>query len=368
MKVLRMIRNYVCYCGIEKDEYNAVKKDAYISNYNVWRILHFMMLAVFALLSVSSLKVDIMTANKVFYLISFVYSAIAAVLFGFVLKKDSLAAQLLIYLSISVLFLFGVSISQNKPDFPATTFIVLLLITPMFVIDKPYFMAIELTAAAVIYLTWMRGIKNDVVWKMDAGNVIIFTVVGIFLHVIANSIRIKEFVLTREINIQKDIDELTGLKNKSCVTREINEYLADARKDKGIMLLLDLDRFKAINDTYGHDTGDAVITRFGGFLLNTFRDGEIVGRFGGDEFIVFIKDTCERAAAEDAARKIVDGAAALDILADKGQSISASIGIAMYSGKEKNYSEIFKKADMAMYSAKANTTVRYSFYDGKDYS
>ncbi len=362
MKVLRMIRNYVCYCGIEKDEYNAVKKDAYISNYNVWRILHFMMLAVFALLSVSSLKVDIMTANRVFYLISFAYSAVAAVLFGFVLKKDSLAAQLLIYLSISVLFLFGVSISQNKPDFPATTFIVLLLITPMFVIDKPYFMAIELTAAAVIYLSWMRGIKDPVVWRMDAGNVIIFTVVGIFLHIIANSIRIKEFVLTREINIQKDIDELTGLKNKSCVTREINEYLADARKDKGIMLLLDLDRFKAINDTYGHDTGDAVITQFGGFLLNAFRDGEIVGRFGGDEFIVFIKDTCERADAEDAARKIVDGAAALDILADKGQSISASIGIAMYSGKEKNYSEIFKKADMAMYSAKADTAVRYSFY------
>ena len=47
MKVLRTIRNYYCYCGIEKDEYNAVKKDAYISNYKVWKILHFMMAAVF---------------------------------------------------------------------------------------------------------------------------------------------------------------------------------------------------------------------------------------------------------------------------------------------------------------------------------
>ena len=363
MKFLRTARNYFCYCGIEKKEYNALKKDAYIANFEVWHVLHFLMFAVFALLVIGSQTVDIMSANRPFYLIAFAYSVCAAVLFEFVLKKDSIIAQLVIYLSISVLFLFAVSITQNKPEIPATTFIVLLVITPMFMIDKPYFMAIELGAASAIFLIWMHGVKPYEVWKIDAGNVAVFSVVGIFLHMIANSVRIKEFVLSRKISIQKDTDELTGLKNKSAVTRAINEYLSDASKEKGIMFLLDIDYFKSVNDTYGHDVGDSVIRQFGVFLQDTFPNGEIVGRFGGDEFIVFIKDTNDRAVAMDAAQRIVEGAAEHVLLPDSGRKISASIGIALYHGQEKNYSEIFKKADVALYRVKTDRAIKFDFYD-----
>ena len=287
MKFLRTLRNYFCYCGIEKEEFNAIKKNAYVSNFAVWRMLHLLMTAVFAFLSVSSLFNEMLKVNRLFYLGAFVYSAVALALF-FILKKDSIVAQLLIYLSISMLFLFGCFITQNKPEVPATTFFVLLLLTPMFMIDKPFFMAIEMTVASVIFLIWMRGVKPYDIWKMDFINVLIYLVVAIFIHIIANSIRIKEFVLTREIKLQKDTDDLTGLKNKGALTRAINEFLADAAKDKGIMFLLDIDHFKAINDTYGHDIGDSVIRQIGDFLRGEFKNGEIVGRFGGDEFIVFI--------------------------------------------------------------------------------
>ena len=67
MKMLYTLRNYILYCGIEKDAYNAVKKDAYVSNFMVWRILHGLMTFVFALLFVGSLSVDIMAKNKLFY-------------------------------------------------------------------------------------------------------------------------------------------------------------------------------------------------------------------------------------------------------------------------------------------------------------
>ena len=363
METLRTIRNYCFYCGIEKDEYNALKKDAYVSNFRVWRILHCMFVLVFGLMYVSSLLNDLLEINRLFYLLAFIYSAIAACFF-FILKKDSLVAQLLIYLSISVLFLFGAFISQNKPEHNSVTFVVLLLITPMFMIDKPYFIAIELGAASAIFLVWMHAVKPPEIWQMDLINVISYTVLGIFLHIIANSIRIKEFVLNRRLNIQKDMDGLTGLKNKDALTREINKYLTNEAEKKGLLFILDIDRFKAINDVYGHDVGDQVIHQLGVFLGGSFTGAEVVGRFGGDEFIVFVPGTDDPAAARETAGRIVSGAADTVRLPDASERVSVSVGIAIYRGREKNYSEIFKKADTALYRAKSDPEVRFRVYAG----
>ena len=117
MKLLRKLRNYLCYCGIEKDEYNAVKKSAYVSNFEVWRILHCLITAVFAFLYVNSLLSEFFVINRAFYLIALIYSALTTCLF-FVIRKDSVFAQLLIYLSISLLFLFGVMITETSPNIP----------------------------------------------------------------------------------------------------------------------------------------------------------------------------------------------------------------------------------------------------------
>lgn len=362
MNALKTLRNYICYCGIEKNEYNSLKKEAYISNFTLWRVLHCLMAAVFGFLFISSMSVDIMKLNRPFYLIAFLYSAVVAGLFIFKLKKDSIIAQLVIYLSISLLFVFGCLIAKTNPDSTSTTFIVFLLLTPLFVIDKPCFMALELIVASVIYLYWMRGIKPYSVWQIDLGNIIVFSIVGIFLHILSNSIRIKQFVLAREITIQKDTDDLTGLKNKGALTREINEFLADDSKKSGIMFVLDIDHFKSVNDTYGHDVGDIVIEKSGAFLKQMFTNDEIVGRFGGDEFIVFIKDNDDIAVAEKTVQKIIDNVPKHIVLPEISEPISLSAGIAIYHGLEKNYSEIFKKADMALYKSKAERTVKYHFY------
>ncbi len=366
MRVLKIIRNYLYYCGLEKDEYNELKKDAYASNFEVWRVLHCFMVAVFTALSVASLKVDLFAGNKVFYLAALAYSAVVAVLFLFVLKKKSIIAQLIIYLSISLLFVFAALITQNNPGIPATSFVVFLLITPLFMIDKPYFMAIELGAASAVFIVWMHAVKPYEVWRIDVANIILFAIIGFFIHVISNSIRVREFVLARKLRIQKDTDELTGLKNKAALTGAINKYLANETTDKGIMLLLDINNFKSVNDTYGHDVGDSVINQLGVFLDDAFRDEDIVGRFGGDEFIVFIKNTDSTEIAETAAQRIIEGAAKHIRLPDDKMTISVSVGAALYHGAEKNYSEIFKKADVALYKTKADRTLRFAFYSESD--
>ncbi|MBP5312547.1 MAG: GGDEF domain-containing protein [Clostridia bacterium] len=367
MFILKTLRNYLCYCGIEKDEYKELKIDAYISNFQIWRLLHCLMTVAFAALFILSFSVDVMHDNMIFYLVAFLYSMVVSCLFLFVFKKESLIAQLVIYLSISLLLLVAAFITSKKPEYPAATFLVFLIIAPMFMVDKPYFMAIELTAASAIYLVWMHGIKPDYVWKMDVVNVIIFALIGFIIHVILNSIRVKEFVLNRTINIQKDLDDMTGLMNKGAMTREINNFLSDETGTKGIMFLLDIDHFKSVNDTYGHDVGDSVINQLGVFLGETFGSEDIVGRFGGDEFIVFIKNTDDPEIAKNMAEKVINGAAEHVKLPSPGTEISVSIGISIYKGVEKNYSEIFKKADIALYKVKSIRAKKYDIFLDLDY-
>ena len=360
MKILKAIRRYYFYCGIEKEEYNELKKDAYVSNFEVWRILHFIMVAVFFILFIASMANEMMSINRYYYLGLFIYSVIAIILF-FVLEKDSLAAQLLIYLSMSCLFLFGCLISMNNPEHNATTFIAFLLVTPMFMIDKPFFMTIELVAASAVFLFWMYAVKPFEIWEMDFINVISYTIIGCFLNVVANSIRIKEFVLTKKIRIQKDTDAMTGLRNKGALTREIDEFLEDKACDKGLLLIMDIDKFKSINDNYGHDIGDKVIIQFADYLLKRF-ENDLTGRFGGDEFILFIKNTYDEETAAEIADEIIKNISEVVELPDKDMKVSTSIGIAVYRGEEKRYSEIFKKADIALYRAKADAEKRYCVY------
>ena len=361
MKILHTLINYLCYCGIEKEEYNHVKKDAYVSNFRLWRLLHCFMAGVFAVLFVGSLLDDMLVRNLWIYLAYLLYALVSAVCF-FIIKEDSLLAQFWIYLSISLLFLLGCFLTLTNLEHPSTTFIVMLLITPMFMLDKPFFMGIESAVASAVFLVWMHAFKDPVIWRMDLVNVTVFALSGFFIHVISNTLRIKEFVLTRQLNIQKDTDELTGLKNKSALTREINAFLCDASKDKGILFILDIDRFKSINDTYGHDVGDSVIKQLGAYLNGCFDGGEIVGRFGGDEFVFFKKDADDEETAADIAQKIVAGVTQNVSLPDEKQQVSASIGIALYHGEEKYYSELFKNADLALYEVKSKRIDHYKIF------
>ena len=360
-KVLRIVRNYFCYCGIEKEQYKAVKKDAYVSNFEVWRVLHLIMTIAFGVLFVFSLMSSLAASNRYYYLGAFIYSAIVCVFF-FILNKRSIIPQLIIYLSISLLFLFGVLITQNKPDTPAISFIAFLLITPVFMIDKPYFMSIELVVASTVYLVWMHFIKTPDVWRADLMNIIIYTLVGIAIHIIVNSFRIKEFVLMQKINEQKDTDELTGIKNKAALTKKINKFMSYADNNKGTLYLLDINYFKAINDKYGHDVGDVVLQQVGSYLKEKFINKEVVGRFGGDEFIVFLKNIDDVEFAKKTANEIYDELAERIKLPTDEFKFNVSIGIAIYRGEEKNYSELFKKADIALYQTKAHREIKYSVY------
>jgi diguanylate cyclase (GGDEF)-like protein len=149
-------------------------------------------------------------------------------------------------------------------------------------------------------------------------------------------------------------DELTGLSNRKLLIRQTNEALADAAGSgaRAGFLLLDLDRFKEVNDTLGHAVGDRLLRIVAHRLTHSVRPGDLVARLGGDEFAVLLPSVREVSAAREVASRL--RAALSEPIRMEGMSfeIEASVGIALYPDDATGFELLMQHADVAMYLAK----------------
>jgi diguanylate cyclase (GGDEF)-like protein len=149
-------------------------------------------------------------------------------------------------------------------------------------------------------------------------------------------------------------DELTGLSNRKLLVRRTGEALAhaDASGAKAGFLLLDLDRFKEVNDTLGHAVGDRLLRVIAHRLTHSVRPGDLVARLGGDEFAILLPSVREASAAREVAARL--RAALSEPIRMEGMSfgIEASVGIALYPDDATGFELLMQHADVAMYLAK----------------
>ncbi|MGL4408732.1 MAG: EAL domain-containing protein, partial [Zoogloea sp.] len=158
-------------------------------------------------------------------------------------------------------------------------------------------------------------------------------------------------------------DALTGLPNRTLFHDHLRHALAMARRKKTriALLFIDLDNFKTINDTLGHDVGDDILKQASERLQGLVRDGDTVARLGGDEFTAILPD-CNMEGADRVARRIVDELSASFEVSERRLFVSASIGIAFYPDDGTDSAELIKKADSAMYRAKELGRNRVEFF------
>jgi diguanylate cyclase (GGDEF)-like protein/PAS domain S-box-containing protein len=151
-------------------------------------------------------------------------------------------------------------------------------------------------------------------------------------------------------------DDLTGILNRRCFVDKLSRIMAtdDVQNFPLCLLLADIDRFKSINDTYGHPCGDLVLKRFSDCLLGLMRPKDILGRYGGDEFIVCLPSTPSKQALAFAER--LRGATEMIVVMFEGQKITftASFGLACCSYVDgKNVDSLIRRVDRALYDAKS---------------
>jgi diguanylate cyclase (GGDEF)-like protein len=151
-------------------------------------------------------------------------------------------------------------------------------------------------------------------------------------------------------------DALTGLATRLLFRDRLDVALASAARHRTrlAMLMVDLDRFKEINDTHGHQAGDEVLRITASRLLAAVREEDTVSRLGGDEFVVLLPNLSDPQSAERTAERIVQSLAAPYSLADRQVAVTVSVGVCTVSGKELDADDLMKRADDALYRAKAN--------------
>ena len=145
-------------------------------------------------------------------------------------------------------------------------------------------------------------------------------------------------------------DSLTGLPNRAAFLAAVDRLLADDRR--GTVVLLDLDGFKAVNDTHGHAAGDALLTQVGVRLRTELRPGEVAARLGGDEFALLLERTSDRTVLQSRLDALVDALSAPVELDGASVSVGASVGTAQAPAQGRSVDRLMRAADEAMYECK----------------
>lgn len=167
---------------------------------------------------------------------------------------------------------------------------------------------------------------------------------------------------TKEIQIMSETDALTGLYNRRAAENHITRQMqADGRNPACVrpLISIDLDKFKQVNDTYGHLEGDALLVAVADTLRTSVRSSDIVGRIGGDEFVVYLSNVTDKQNALAVAEKLCQVIRGLSTMKKEWSNISASIGISFADHPDIKMEELYISADKAMYSAKENGRNQY---------
>jgi diguanylate cyclase (GGDEF)-like protein len=186
----------------------------------------------------------------------------------------------------------------------------------------------------------------------------IFKAVGVIININ------KEKLEAEDLLFKAQRDSLTELFNKGNTQNMIEEYIKNNKSNaSGALFVIDVDNFKAVNDELGHLAGDKVLKGISSMFLEVFSENSIIGRIGGDEFIVFLKDINSEEALCKKADELVNGFGREFIEVTKEYKVSGSIGIALYPQHGKSYNELFKNADKAVYLAKEKGKDTYCLFD-----
>lgn len=188
-------------------------------------------------------------------------------------------------------------------------------------------------------------------WQLGAQ--FLLAVISLFLVVSIALILTERYLMKLAHQAKRDM--MTGLYNRVTLTRYVDAALCNG--NSGFLLILDVDDFKRLNDTYGHPAGDEVLIGIANILQSHFSECGIVGRLGGDEFCVYVDGLSEAKMVEEANRVCHD----VGELAVRGmQGISCSIGVAPCNGKQ-HFVEVYSAADRALYHSKELGKNRCSF-------
>ncbi len=354
---IRLFRN----AGYTEPVYSNFRTEIIFQNSRLVKESTFIGSIVMSLLTISSFFVKSVSKVTPLYLITAIMFTAIFLLIRRMGSKNGTVTLICNYAFLLTAFFFaiGLDVIQNNPT--ATTVCVLLVALPLLIVDKPYRENLFFLMITLAFIFESVFIKQSPKASIDVLNAISFFVVGCFLGYKHNQMMLRNFMNQRLLENQRDTDTLTALYNKGAMENKVVSFLRKMDVTAS-MMVIDLDNFKYVNDTYGHQAGDEILVEIGHMLLDLFRSSDLISRFGGDEFIVFMPMMDNRKILEQKAQQILDGVSEIRIQEDAEYRAHICIGIAAYPHDGGSYEELFKNADEAMYRVKKNGKDGYGFF------
>ncbi|WP_051216276.1 bifunctional diguanylate cyclase/phosphodiesterase [Ferrimonas futtsuensis] len=167
----------------------------------------------------------------------------------------------------------------------------------------------------------------------------------------------------KKITYQAYYDQLTGLPNRASFQQRLRQSISHGRNGRMALMFIDLDKFKTINDSLGHDSGDQLLKLAASRLRRTLRSRDFVARVGGDEFAILLEQYEDKAQIEHIAQRAIESFKEPFTLKEKNFYIGLSIGICLYPSDGGDAETLLKNADISMYLAKGNGGSAYKFFD-----
>lgn len=230
----------------------------------------------------------------------------------------------------------------DKPDELTFTFLFILLLFPLLILDKPWRIGLFLVVMGTGYAMVDHAVKRPEVFSRDIVHLINVVLMAFSASLYLLSVRIKNIKYAGFFAEKADRDPLTGLYNRFGAKRHI-----DPRRP-GLMIYLDLDRFKEVNDRYGHAEGDRVLLATAGVIRTCFRKEDVPVRMGGDEFAIYAEGTWSVEAVEAKLSHLLERIHAMDAKI----AMTASIGCACAPAGCGSLDQLVGAADRAMYQVK----------------
>ncbi|MBT8342161.1 MAG: GGDEF domain-containing protein [Desulfatitalea sp.] len=214
-----------------------------------------------------------------------------------------------------------------------------------------------------------RKAKADML-RTTGANLLLLVVMGIFWRLSRKLMQSRRQEVETRIEHTKQIeylayhDSLTGLPNRSLFDQLLEQSIKQARRNTRLLavLFLDLDHFKHINDTLGHNAGDQLLFEVAARIKRCLRESDTVARFGGDEFIVLLSEIDAKDYAFSVARKVIDAVGRPFVFQDRELRVTASVGISTFPDEGLDRQTLTKHADAAMYKVKEEGKNDYRIY------
>ncbi len=352
------------YYGFTKEEYDSCQHLRDVSNLKNAAIISNVALGLETMLCILALFIPSLKEYGGLYILMACFTLLLLILAR--THPKNIRPELIMYGLMSLIYAAGIGISIPSKNEKAILILVIIALLPVLFLDNAWRMTLYISLVCVLYCVMAFQVKLRSVAEVDLYNVLAFGLMSIIIQYFVNQKILDGFVCRaqnekllqayedaqQELRRQAQTDLMTGLFNRTHFAAQIDTFMDESIKNKDTLYLvmLDLDKFKSINDQLGHQKGDQIIISVAEIIKSHLNESEFATRLGGDEYMFILAERFHQGNLENVVKAVEEEICSIQLAPD--WYASGSIGVTPIRMEKSSFDDLYRKTDHALYEAK----------------